>query len=374
MRWFIHANGPQADAFACADSLSDTDHVRVFACELDNGKRGYGAGTVQDFFVSEYRWKPPADRALYELVREGRPCYLYVDLDRKNPTLAHAAAAQRFVSATRAALMRAVGGDVSCQTVMLDASNRDVFSQHYVFKTPGVMFADNSACGVLIAGVLAALRDDADVQDVVDSGVYSRNRLMRLYASAKRANILARRARYLRYEDEPPHAQPPPLDAARFETSLITWPIVAGTRYIAAPAVPHSPHSPSPSSPLPTARAPAQSDPLVTDIFLHLREAPANWQRDRSGHRILLHSEQHQCPALGGEHKGRHMYWSVDLRTAAATLMCNDAECKRRMASAAGAAVRLDVRRITEPLAARVRALDMPTFVSISEIIPGMRV
>ena len=171
------------------------------------GRRYFGAAPAAALW-RRYRALPPAERHHYELLREGRRCRLYFDLEfdaDANPGRDGPAAVDALLSLLAESMPRRLGVSLdACTVVELDSSSASKFSRHLVVHAPGgAAFASAVACGGFVRAFWAEdvaprrgadARADAcfvrrDGQDeaapFVDLGVYTRNRAFRLYLSSK---------------------------------------------------------------------------------------------------------------------------------------------------------------------------------------------
>ena len=155
----------QAEAFAAADATGPSAALRVFSVELggaQNGSRStwraYVAAALPAFW-SRYRRLPARDRHHYEILREGRPCHLYLDLEfkrRLNPGLDGDAVVDGAVAAVRRALARRwpeheeVSRFDDADVLELDSSSEDKFSRHVTVRLRGFAFATNADAGAVV--------------------------------------------------------------------------------------------------------------------------------------------------------------------------------------------------------------------------------
>ncbi|KDD71281.1 hypothetical protein H632_c5388p0, partial [Helicosporidium sp. ATCC 50920] len=161
-----------------------------------------------------YRASAPLERHWYEVIRENRPCHLYLDLEFCAVSFPRAdgnGLVDAVLRALRLELERRFGLAVQyeSQLLELDSSSATKFSRHLVLRLPGLAWATNAHLGRFVrqvvrrAGEAAMLRGDGggsegDGDDgiccgrmprrshcVVDTSVYSRNRHFRLPWSCK---------------------------------------------------------------------------------------------------------------------------------------------------------------------------------------------
>uniref|UniRef100_A0A0G4HHA7 DNA-directed primase/polymerase protein n=1 Tax=Chromera velia CCMP2878 TaxID=1169474 RepID=A0A0G4HHA7_9ALVE len=173
----------QTDAFALCDRLAqktraDPSAFCVFAQEVgQGGKRRFGAATLRDFVrESIAHEKQTGARHLYEVIREGRPCWLYFDLefereeeegegdeDRggetgQQKTKSGAVSAERNFEKSDEAVMEVFRKSLSLflknsfrievsedDVVEMDSSTDKKFSRHVIVKTVSDLPPDDSS-------------------------------------------------------------------------------------------------------------------------------------------------------------------------------------------------------------------------------------
>ena len=198
----------QAEAFAEADGVGmgmvkgeasegAADPVVVTSREdAESGRRSFAAWRWSDF-CEAYLEASPGTRHVYEIVREARPCRLYLDVEFE--VAAEEAGGRRVEDGPRLLsrmllhvareLRDAVGELVGvADFLVLDSSTPAKFSRHVVLHLPsGRLFENNAACGrVVISAVARAVAaGDADAAEIVDTKVYTRNRAFRMLWSRK---------------------------------------------------------------------------------------------------------------------------------------------------------------------------------------------
>ncbi|EDQ85934.1 uncharacterized protein MONBRDRAFT_11305 [Monosiga brevicollis MX1] len=231
----------QERAFRFADATLHPTRILSFELPGSTGRREFivanDAGLQRNYALR------PNDRFYYEMIRDGQPAHLYLDLEysrRHNPSLDPERLTNSIIDALeltlRARCSPPAAANLELDTLVLDASTETKFSKHVIFKVPGYAFPDNLAAGcclrtVLLQAlerrtrlevlettsameeVLGATTDSAPLTEqptpaqeaidalarclfvvgrdgaltlFVDCGVYSRNRNFRLYLSRKR--------------------------------------------------------------------------------------------------------------------------------------------------------------------------------------------
>jgi hypothetical protein len=171
----------QAPAFAAADAGPPS--LRVFSVETATS-RTYVVTTLPELW-RRYRAAGPSGRRHYEILREGAPVHLYLDLEFKrvapapppppadagiaaatpptpalvvpiNATIDGDALVDGVVSAVAARLAADHGVGVSPADVLeLDASSAAKFSRHVTIRVAGVAFASTQDVGALVRAAVA---------------------------------------------------------------------------------------------------------------------------------------------------------------------------------------------------------------------------
>eukprot|EP00741_Cyanophora_paradoxa_P021212 tig00000237_g20473.t1 len=206
----VYMDFPRQDmAFQYADRVFSTAPVGVFSYERVDGVRRFIVTTYEHFW-ERYVETPAYLRHYYEVIRENAACLLYLDLefDRTLP-----GNAGRDGDAMVATLCRHLGaflaetyglreGDLRARASELDSSTEKKFSRHLAFCQLRAAFATNH--GQLRPFMHAFARrleadraSDPEVESLyvdtgkgtkalfVDLGVYTRNRVFRLFGSTK---------------------------------------------------------------------------------------------------------------------------------------------------------------------------------------------
>ena len=142
---------------------------RIFSVERSGGgRRRYLVGHLGRFLDHYWRKADSRRRHYYELIREGTPCRLYLDLEYgrgANPDIEDGDGdlmVEELIAELREALRSIHGLAVPREAVAdLDSSTQTKFSRHLVFHLPGgSLFADAGAVGTFVRGVVARLADD----------------------------------------------------------------------------------------------------------------------------------------------------------------------------------------------------------------------
>jgi len=195
----------QQDAFEFVDGEDpDGADLHVFSVELESsGKRKFLVSSFIEFW-RRYKDIPEPFRHYYEIIRQNRPCNLYLDLEfnrEDNRSLDGEKAVEVTLRVLSDVFKSKLDVEFSKKWVVeLDSSSDKKFSRHVIVRMPGSAFLDNSQVGIFVGEMvkLANIRRKAssyyDLMFVqksgqescfIDMGVYSRNRAFRLYLSSK---------------------------------------------------------------------------------------------------------------------------------------------------------------------------------------------
>jgi len=173
-----HAFSLQEQAFAFADEADSRDLVgdrtlHVWALELDkSGRRRYYVASQRDFWrrykmlrcdtqSRDVSHTPSCFRHHYEVIREGTPCHLHVDLEFATAPNPHVDG-ERMVARLRREIISTLGANygiaaAACDVVDLDSSTPSKFSRHVLVRIDGAAFADNAECGGFVQACCEAL-------------------------------------------------------------------------------------------------------------------------------------------------------------------------------------------------------------------------
>lgn len=197
----------QQAAFDFADREDPSgERLRIFSVELaSTGTRRFLVTSYIEFW-KRYHTMIPHHRHYYEIIRQGWPCNLYLDLEfnvEDNPDRDGQAAVDAVLCMLRQVLQQRFNVQLEDQGILeLDSSTEKKFSRHLIVRLPGAAFASNIHAGVLIQNIckLATEKRDSDPscaqllfvkkgadEDAffIDTGVYTRNRAFRLHLSSK---------------------------------------------------------------------------------------------------------------------------------------------------------------------------------------------
>jgi len=211
----------QADAMALAKELLargdyEERQLGLFARDLSaNGAKSFFVDTFAGISLVSGRHVTPRE-CLYEVISDGRPCWLYFDLEFSrvsNPNSDPEAVAREFYSALDRYFLQKLGSPHDPQSVVeLDSTTPEKFSKHVLVKKLqsglSLAFANNAHAGVLVSDLISSLRDDLESSNgqshqlffldpkakdgdnkprvpLIDGCVYSRNRCFRICFSSK---------------------------------------------------------------------------------------------------------------------------------------------------------------------------------------------
>ncbi|GFS24289.1 DNA-directed primase/polymerase protein-like [Elysia marginata] len=156
----------QQEAFDFADNTSED--LCVFAFERSSvgdpssvgGQRRYLVTSLKQFW-HHYSDLLPNQRHHYEVIREGRNCKLFFDLEfmtEFNPGRDGNAMVDILIKYVCLWLAEFFGLDISRSDVLdLDASTANKFSRHLVFQTDGAVFQDCVIAGYFVRHIFAVL-------------------------------------------------------------------------------------------------------------------------------------------------------------------------------------------------------------------------
>ena len=209
----------QQASFDFADQQDPSaEHLRVFSFEcLRNGTtttptRRFLTTTYSEFW-RRYSSMLPDHRHYYEIIRQGWPCHIYLDIEfslKDNPDLDGNSSVILIIDLLKATLRDTFHVQVEDKGILeLDSSTETKFSRHLIVRLPGVAFADNTHVGALIKEILESHGDENSsllfarkkasaaannsnnnntasmTACIIDTGVYTKNRAFRIYLSSK---------------------------------------------------------------------------------------------------------------------------------------------------------------------------------------------
>lgn len=195
--------------------MADSNYTWRYFCRENHksGRREYFATTHLNLWY-EYKNEPKNERHYYELIVENTPCYLYFDLEFStvaNPGVDGETLTDYLIElvAEEFAMTEEIGASGFKQKehiVELESLSETKFSRHLIFRLPQRRaFANNAHCAHFVRKLwkrIEAARDsdprcaalfvrknkddEKPMMSFVDLGVYTRNRVFRLYFSSKR--------------------------------------------------------------------------------------------------------------------------------------------------------------------------------------------
>ncbi|EKX38025.1 hypothetical protein GUITHDRAFT_115788 [Guillardia theta CCMP2712] len=178
-----------ADATKFLSQRDDPKNM-MFAREVNvNGARVFMVGSFDEFW--ELYLNYPHTRHFYEVILENSPCKLYMDLEFKmsgNESFEESCSrGNQLVEEIKSNIVevgRKLYNREICEKrdfLELDSTTREKFSRHLI--SGNLCFQNNIQLGSFIQILSKQLQDDA--KNLIDMGVYSRNRCFRLLYSTK---------------------------------------------------------------------------------------------------------------------------------------------------------------------------------------------
>nr|XP_039272767.1 DNA-directed primase/polymerase protein-like [Styela clava] len=234
--WNIHHK--QDDAFTEA---GDDPNIHIFAVEpvisLQNNRSGrkFIACTYEKFWW-EYRkmMKNNWPRHFYEVIRENKPCHPYFDLEflKESNTEVDANKIVDDLICFSCNKLESDFGIVCSEwnVLRLDSSTSEKFSQHLIFRIPGIAFRSNFDVGDFVEELCEnpefrhRLTIHSGGQDklIVDKAVYTKNRHFRLFQSCKKGKeALLLRSDHCKFEFDTLHV---PLSQETAQSNKIFGP------------------------------------------------------------------------------------------------------------------------------------------------------
>lgn len=171
--------------------------LHVFSRELtSDGKRRFIVASPNEFW-RRYKAMPPGSRHYYEIIRQGRPCHLYFDLEyelEENSEKDGAAMVTYIIEEVSKLFLErcAVSMDPDRDVLELDSSTPSKFSRHLIIQIPDMAFATNIHVGAFVNDLCERSSNSCPLVQkagrlihFIDMGVYTKNRSFRLYLSSK---------------------------------------------------------------------------------------------------------------------------------------------------------------------------------------------
>eukprot|EP00727_Mastigamoeba_balamuthi_P002674 m51a1_g12403 hypothetical protein (542) ;mRNA; r:691229-693142 len=317
-----------------------------------------------------------ADRHFYELIRDGDPCRLYLDVEymkADNPGLDGERALAALLRACELKLCALFRASVVA-VVDLDSTTDAKFSRHIVVHLDsGTAFANNAEAGLFVKQVAAEAHQEGNTdlfardehgapKFIADLGVYSRNRNFRMYKSTKAGKL----SFLLPTEDT---RELFPIDQDLFLASLVCN--VASGAHLLSSAVARPAQEPSQRFAAPLAVAPGQRRDVGTpsstqygramggasqapgaqgsargmfpalDTFMaevartrgaergakpgHVREA---WYYRDTSTIVYSIADNHYCERIGRSHKSNNVLIVCNLQSLSYYQKCLDPDCE----------------------------------------------
>lgn len=145
----------------CVERPSRTGgHFRSFVAATFSG----ALMTLRGLGLQERHW--------YEVIREGRPCHLYYDLEFRrelNRDIDGAQLTARLLEHTAAAFHEEYGLSLPTSPLILDSTTAEKFSRHVVVHVPGHAFRTNADAGRFVLRVLRRSGKELHVVQSMDS-------------------------------------------------------------------------------------------------------------------------------------------------------------------------------------------------------------
>lgn len=195
----------QQKAFDYLDSMTSKD-LALFSFEWsskDPGLRKFlVSGSRKDFY---YEYLEISERHFYEVIRVGKPCNLYFDLEYSkskdcNTHLAdnNDARGYEMLARFKQAVLEKLSNDYNLvpaeiKTIDMTSSSSTKFSHHLLFRIEGFMFANSQECGLFAKELLDSCgahfqvdnKKAGEITNFCDMSVYSKNRNFRILLSSK---------------------------------------------------------------------------------------------------------------------------------------------------------------------------------------------
>jgi hypothetical protein len=368
----------QQAAFDFADNEDPTgERLRIFSVELaSTGTRRFLVTSYIEFW-KRYQTMLPHHRHYYEIIRQGWPCHLYLDLEynvEDNPDRDGVQTVDIVLGMLRQVLQQRLAVQLEDQGVLeLDSSTDTKFSRHLIVRLPGAAFANNLHAGVLIQDIYKLAKEKRNSDPLcaqlfvkkgadedaffIDTGVYTRNRAFRLHLSSKAGKTatllptgrygtaglrseklffdslvcnVAPEARLLRCFDE--NNAPVSAAAARAAAKkLFTNANTTGNGQsinhslnITTPLIPHTGPSPFPDIDSFIESVSSSADPSGP------RGSIRSWVALDNDCGIILYNIKgsRYCGNIGRHHKSNGVFYVVDLQQGVWYQKCYDSECR----------------------------------------------
>ncbi|XP_034940588.1 DNA-directed primase/polymerase protein-like [Chelonus insularis] len=214
--WSEHYKQVEALEYAHSHS-TPTDTLCTFVYEHpDHGHRKFIVAHPEVYWWY-FRQEPPERRCAYEVIPEGYPCSLYLDLEFQtdlNPCKDGPHMTQTLIKIILGYFKK--HWSISCDeknVINLDSTTRVKFSRHIIFRFKNIAFKNNIHAGRFIKSICAEIDEylatngaafdsvlsyfnRRDLEELyietgkrkkifIDTGVYTRNRHFRIYQATK---------------------------------------------------------------------------------------------------------------------------------------------------------------------------------------------
>jgi len=299
--------------------------------------------------LSIYTWI----RQVYEIIQEHSPCRLYYDLEYSknsyNASVNGNELVDIVISTTAVLLFEKFRICIQrCNVIELDSSSDKKFSRHLIFHLPeNKLFRNNRICGFFVQQVYNRSRAKLLVRDLngelasfIDLGVYSRNRMFRLYLSTKfgKKSLLqpCNGRNTFPFDDETKETLMNFLEASfvcpHHTESIVLLPCDqeisrGGRRSVKRPRDPQKPSS-NPSSIGETPYPLEEHKVLMFAGKFGRQPARTGSWRLTDNFLTLNLRDNRYCHNIGREHRSNNVYYCVDLKAQEFYQRCYDPECR----------------------------------------------
>lgn len=363
---------------------------RIFATEKAQGKRKYLVGHFGR--IADWYWRKASPKHLYEVIRESTPCRLYFDLEYSkvyNPVVNEERLLNEFREELQLEFLEHYQVVLETpQIVDLDSSTDIKFSRHWILDIEDCLFEDAPTAGRFVKRLVSRLaeelatgqltdrrpelakhlfvntKEEGKTSCFIDLGVYTRNRLFRVFRSSKFGKKATLEVSAINeYPIELPPKQPPTQHVsledyvlannwephARVLAKTLVVPLQgsesARILKVGAEDTGQTRRSASsgkanknfqPSIPMRFAATPLPSlDTYVDEILANRGGTPGSiraWSveygpRDAPISITYQLSRNRYCELVGRAHKSNNVFWTVDVTSWTCIQGCHDPEC-----------------------------------------------
>uniref|UniRef100_A0A5S6R0Z4 DNA-directed primase/polymerase protein n=1 Tax=Trichuris muris TaxID=70415 RepID=A0A5S6R0Z4_TRIMR len=352
----------QSDAVKYLETRLVHDNLKIFSFEshVSCGGRAFLVVAAQSFW-SVYKRLPNNMRYCYELIREGKPCHLYFDLEfhfSVNPDMIGERCVKSFIAYFQEKANELLGIEVPTDCILdLDSTTDQKFSRHLIIHLPdGVVFSDNKEAGNFVNDMCAALKSLSEEQRrerglsclfvhtkdgnetlLCDQGVYTRNRTFRLFLSSKlgQHNPLLLASSCTFYTGKQREASEENIffdsliEVSSYKRCISYTPQYCSQFVMKFPNLKEhfTDATEGINCPLPFAAL-----NCFFEDYLRRQKADARirrWVHAASAGLLILDIANYRyCHRIAREHKSNHIMYVVDLRRHLFYQKCHDQECK----------------------------------------------